>query len=46
MDENMKTKRSNVELGLKILVFYTNTPELAEILVKKMGWHGMICLLK
>ena len=42
----MKTKRSNVELGLKILVFYTKVSELVEKLVKKMGWNDMICLLR
>ena len=42
----MKNKRSNVELGLNILVFYTKVSELAEKSVKKMGWNDMICLLR
>ena len=42
----MKNKRSNMKLGLNILVFYTKVSELAEKLVKKMGWNDMICLLR
>ena len=30
MDENKRNKRSNVKLGLNILVFYTKVSELAE----------------
>ena len=42
----MKNKRSNVKLGLNILVFYTKVSELAEKLAKKMSWNDMICLLR
>ena len=47
MDEKMKNKRSNEELGINILCFSTKVAEVADISsVKKTDWNGVNVLLR
>ena len=41
VDENMKNWRSNEELDLNILIFYTKVAELAEIVGRKTDWKSV-----